>query len=48
MSQLEIQNLHINIEGKEILKGVELTVGQGKLHAIMGANGTGSLHWLIR
>jgi len=48
MSRLEIKNLHINIEGKEILKGVDLTVGQGKLHAIMGANGTGILHWPIR
>ena len=41
MSQLEIKNLHVSIEGKEILKGLDLTVEQGKVHAIMGPNGTG-------
>lgn len=41
MSQLEIKNLHVNIEDKEILKGLDLTVEQGKVHAIMGPNGTG-------
>ena len=41
MSQLEVKNLHVNIEGKEILKGLDLTVEQGKVHAIMGPNGTG-------
>src|SRR5687767_5648915 len=41
MSQLEIKNLHVGIDGKEILKGLDLTVEQGKIHAIMGPNGTG-------
>ena len=41
MSQLEIKNLHVSIEDKEILKGLDLTVEQGKVHAIMGPNGTG-------
>lgn len=41
MSELVINNLHVSIEGKEILKGLNLTVGQGEVHAIMGPNGTG-------
>ena len=41
MSELVIKNLHVNIEDKEILKGLDLIVKQGEIHAIMGPNGTG-------
>ena len=38
---LEIRNLHAGIEGKEILKGIDLTIGRGEVHAVMGPNGAG-------
>lgn len=41
MSELAINDLHVSIEGKEILKGFSLEIPQGEVHAIMGPNGTG-------
>jgi len=38
---IEIKNLHAEIDGKEILKGLNLTIGKGEVHAIMGPNGAG-------
>ncbi|MFQ8706110.1 MAG: Fe-S cluster assembly ATPase SufC [Thomasclavelia sp.] len=41
MSTLKIEDLHVSIDGKEILKGIDLTVNTGEIHAIMGPNGNG-------
>ena len=38
---LEIKNLHATVGGKEILKGIDLSIGEGEIHAVMGPNGAG-------
>lgn len=39
---LEVKDLHVKVEGKDILKGLNLTINAGEVHAIMGPNGPAS------
>jgi Fe-S cluster assembly ATPase SufC len=48
MPLLEIENLHVEIDGKEILKGVDLAVNAGEVHAIMGPNGSAEVDILAQ
>src|ERR1700752_2059355 len=41
MALLEVKNLHVTVEGKQILNGLDLVVNKGEVHAIMGPNGSG-------
>ena len=44
---LEIKNLHANVEGHDILKGVNLTVNLGEVHSIMGPNGSILIYLIV-
>src|SRR6266545_7536307 len=41
MHLLEVKNLHVEVDGKKVLNGLDLSVGRGSVHALMGPNGSG-------
>jgi ABC-type transport system involved in Fe-S cluster assembly, ATPase component len=43
MADLVVENLHVEVEGKEVLKGVNLEVNRGEVNVLMGPNGSGKL-----
>ena len=43
---LEVKNLHVDVEDKQILHGVNLEIGKGETHVLMGPNGTGKSTFL--
>ena len=43
---LNVKNLYVDVEEKQILHGVDLSIGKGETHVLMGPNGTGKSTWL--
>ena len=48
MADLEIKDLHVRTEEREILRGVDLSINRGEIHALMGPNASASRRWRTR